>query len=74
MAAVYLDNSATTRVCRAAADKAYALMTETYGNPSSLHTMGFRAEQEMNAARKTAIANGMSTEEAMRSITDETVV
>lgn len=56
MAAVYLDNSATTRVCRAAADKAYALMTETYGNPSSLHTMGFRAEQEMNAARKTVAA------------------
>ena len=30
--------------------------------------------QAVNAARKTAIANGMSTEEAMRSITDETVV
>lgn len=51
MAAVYLDNSATTRVCRAAADKAYELMTAEYGNPSSLHTLGFRAEQEMTAAR-----------------------
>lgn len=51
MAAVYLDNSATTRVCREAADKAYAVMTEVYGNPSSLHSMGFRAEQEMTAAR-----------------------
>ena len=48
----YLDNSATTRVCKAAADKAYALMTETYGNPSSLHSFGFRAEQEITAARK----------------------
>ncbi len=52
MTAAYLDNSATTRVCRAAADKAIAVMTEVYGNPSSLHTMGFRAEQEMTAARE----------------------
>ncbi len=51
MSVAYLDNSATTRVCRAAADKAYTVMTEVYGNPSSLHSMGFRAEQEMTAAR-----------------------
>lgn len=51
MTAAYLDNSATTRVCKAAADKAYAVMTEIYGNPSSLHSLGFRAEQEMTAAR-----------------------
>ena len=50
--AAYLDNSATTCVCRAAADKAYAVMTEVYGNPSSLHSMGFRAEREMEAARE----------------------
>lgn len=48
----YLDNSATTQVCRAAADAAYRVMTELYGNPSSLHSMGFRAEQEMTAARE----------------------
>lgn len=48
---VYLDNSATTRVCRAAADKVYAVMTENYGNPSSLHTRGFMAEQELADAR-----------------------
>ncbi len=48
----YLDNSATTQVCRAAADKAVEMMTTIYGNPSSLHTMGFRAEQEMTAARE----------------------
>ncbi|MBQ5841250.1 MAG: cysteine desulfurase [Clostridia bacterium] len=52
MGVVYLDNSATTRVCAAAADKAYELMTDCYGNPSSLHTMGFRAEQEMTVARR----------------------
>ncbi|MBE6778062.1 MAG: cysteine desulfurase [Ruminococcaceae bacterium] len=53
MAEIYLDNSATTRVCRAAADKAYDMMMHTYGNPSSLHTLGFRAEQELTAARQT---------------------
>ncbi len=52
MEAVYLDNSATTRVSRAAADKAYQLMTETFGNPSSLHTMGFQADRELAAARE----------------------
>ncbi len=54
--AAYLDNSATTPVCRAAVDKAVETMTVSYGNPSSLHTMGFRAEQEISVARE-AVAN-----------------
>lgn len=52
MKQAYLDNSATTAVCREAADKAYEMMTVCYGNPSSLHTLGFAAEQEMTAARR----------------------
>lgn len=56
MSQTYLDNSATTRVCPAAADAAYRLMTEVYGNPSSLHSMGFRAEQEMTTARRQVAA------------------
>lgn len=48
---IYLDNSATTRVCKAAAEKALYMMTECYGNPSSLHSKGFEAEKEMSAAR-----------------------
>ena len=52
MGLCYLDNSATTAVCKAAADKAYAMMTETFGNPSSLHTLGIRAETEITAARE----------------------
>lgn len=48
---IYLDNSATTRVCKAAAEKALYIMTECYGNPSSLHSKGFAAEKEMSAAR-----------------------
>ena len=52
MAQIYLDNSATTQVCEAAAQAAYRLMTDVYGNPSSLHSLGFRAEQEITVARR----------------------
>ena len=52
MSQTYLDNSATTRVCEEAAQAAYRLMTEVYGNPSSLHSMGFQAEREMTATRR----------------------
>ncbi len=48
----YLDNSATTRVSQAAAQKALELMCNKFGNPSSLHSFGFEAEKELNCARK----------------------
>ena len=51
MGEIYFDNSSTTKVCREAADKVMEMMTEHYGNPSSLHTLGFQAERELNAAR-----------------------
>ena len=57
----YLDNSATTAVCKAAAEKALYMMTENYGNPSSLHKMGIRAEEEVENAR-TIIARSLSAE------------
>ena len=56
MSQTYLDNSATTRVCEEAAQAAYRLMTEVYGNPSSLHSMGFQAEREMTATRRQVAA------------------
>ncbi len=52
----YLDNSATTAVYPAAADKARQMMTECYGNPSSLHTLGIRAEQELTDARRAVVS------------------
>ena len=48
---VYLDNAATTRVCAEAADIAYKVMTECYGNPSSTHTKGREAKAYLDAAR-----------------------
>ena len=47
----YFDNSATTAVCEASVARMMRVMTEVYGNPSSLHTMGVRAEQEVAQAR-----------------------
>lgn len=47
-----MDNSATTRVCPEAAGKVVELMTEKYGNPSSLHRKGLEAENEIKAARE----------------------
>ncbi|HXK77241.1 MAG TPA: cysteine desulfurase family protein [Oscillospiraceae bacterium] len=59
MREIYLDNSATTRVYPEAADAAYRVMTEVYGNPSSLHKKGIEAEQVMTKARgKIAAALG----------------
>ena len=47
----YLDNAATTPVLPAAAQKAAQLMTEEFGNPSSLHQKGFLARQAVELAR-----------------------
>lgn len=49
---VYLDNSATTRPYDEVAKTVYDTMTETYGNPSSLHRMGKKAEDLLEAARE----------------------
>ncbi|MBE6915548.1 MAG: cysteine desulfurase [Ruminococcaceae bacterium] len=48
---IYLDNAATTRVSDAAADAAYQMMRETFGNASSLHRLGLFAEEAINTAR-----------------------
>lgn len=56
MKEVYLDNSATTKVCPEAAEKIVELLTLKYGNPSSLHAKGIEAEREIRNARE-IIAN-----------------
>lgn len=47
----YLDNSATTQVLPSVAQKAMEMMVEEFGNPSSLHTKGFRARKLLEEAR-----------------------
>ncbi len=50
----YLDHSATTFVLPQAARRAYEVMTESFGNPSSVHWMGLEAEKILRESRKTA--------------------
>ncbi|NLJ58430.1 MAG: cysteine desulfurase [Tissierellia bacterium] len=49
---VYLDNSATTKVRKEVLDEIIEANENNYGNPSSLHRMGLRAEKEIENSRK----------------------
>lgn len=55
---IYLDNAATTKPCREAAE-AMLLAAEEFGNPSSLHGAGLRAEKLINSAKE-SIARRLS--------------
>lgn len=57
----YLDNSATTKPCKAAVEAAVQAMTDVFGNPSSLHRHGFAALQLLEAARA-AVAKPLAAE------------
>ena len=54
---IYLDNSATTQICEEALEKYAKVSRECYGNPSSLHTMGYEAEKLLSAARSEICAS-----------------
>ncbi len=49
---VYLDNSATTRQYDEVTELMSRAMRENFGNPSSLHSLGLKAEKEVKNARK----------------------
>lgn len=49
---IYLDNAATTKPSRAAVE-AMVQAAEEFGNPSSLHGLGLRAEKLIGAAKET---------------------
>ena len=50
---IYLDNAATTRTLPEVADVVIKVMTEDYGNPSSLHMKGIDAEKYIKEASET---------------------
>lgn len=52
MNTVYFDNSATTRISERALEKYMEVSRTVFGNPSSLHALGFAAEREITAARE----------------------
>ena len=49
----YLDNASTTKMSRTALDAMLPYFETVYGNPSSLHTMGQKAKEALEAARET---------------------
>lgn len=52
----YLDNASTTKVMPEAAEAAYQAMTQIYGNPSSLHSMGLAAQRLVTHSRNRILA------------------
>ena len=50
---IYADNAATTRLLPQVLDKMIPYLTEEYGNPSSLYSLGQAARQGVDAARIT---------------------
>ena len=55
---IYLDNSATTPLSESAKEKIKEML-DIFGNPSSLHSEGLRAEKEVTLARET-VAKSLS--------------
>lgn len=53
MTTIYADNAATTKLSKVALDAMMPYLTEQYGNPSSLHTVGQLAKEALFSARKT---------------------
>ena len=53
---IYYDNSATTRTREESAKLVYEMLTDCYGNPSSLHRRGFLAQQRLDKAREQTAA------------------
>ncbi len=51
---IYFDNSSTTKPCETAVKYFNNALLESWGNPSSLHTLGIAAEQEVLSARLAA--------------------
>lgn len=52
---IYLDNSATTPLSAVAKDKIFAA-AEVFGNPSSLHSEGLKAQKLISEARKNILS------------------
>ena len=59
--AVYLDHAATTPLRREALDAMLPLLTENYGNPSSVHSVGRSARASLDEARE-RMAAGLGAE------------
>lgn len=59
---VYFDNASTTRCIESVKDIVVQVMTEDYGNPSSMHNKGVEAEKYIRQAKK-ILADSMKVQE-----------
>lgn len=63
---IYLDNAATTRPHSAVVEAMMRVLTEEYGNPSSLHRKGLAAERIVTTARESVARSlGVAAEEVI---------
>ena len=51
LSTVYADNAATTAMSKTAIEAMLPYLDKIYGNPSSLHSVGQRAKEALEAAR-----------------------
>ena len=58
---IYLDNSATTKPCAAAVEAMNEMLTQCWGNPSSVHGFGAETERRIKEARL-SVADAMGAE------------
>ncbi len=59
---IYLDNCSTTKMRQEVLELIYNSMKEDFGNPSSLHRLGFNSEQKIKKSRET-IADYLNVDE-----------
>lgn len=57
MRKVYADNSATTKIAPEVLEKMMPYLTEIYGNPSSLYSIGGKAKEALETARENIAKN-----------------
>jgi len=57
---VYFDNAASTKVRNESIEAMLLVMKDNYGNPSSMHNYGRRANRELESARS-SVANALDT-------------
>ena len=53
---IYADNAATTKMSEAAVNKMFSLINTTWGNPSSLYSVGQEAKEALEKAREEVAA------------------
>ena len=58
---IYLDNSATTQPCAACVQAMTGMLTDCWGNPSSVHELGIAASRRLRQARQ-QVADALGAE------------